>query len=87
MIVDAQKGVIDTLNRKRMRQLRRFNDLTLAELAEKVGYRSSNSIWKLENSETDAPISKLERMAAIFGVDVQELLLDETLAKEPIPPK
>ena len=63
---------------KRLRQLRRFNDLTMAELAEKIGYSSANSIWKLENAEIDVPLSKVERIAAIFEVEVQELLVDET---------
>ena len=66
------------LNHKRLRQLRRFNDLTMAELAEKIGYSSANSIWKLENAEIDVPLSKVERIAAIFEVEVQELLVDET---------
>ena len=68
------------LNCKRLRQLRRFNDLSLSELAEKVRYSSPNSIWKLEHGLTNVPFGVVEKIAAVLEVSIPELLVDETVA-------
>lgn len=56
--------------------------MTLAELAEKVGYKSTNAVWRVENGHVDLPVSKLEKFAKILGVSVEELLLCEALDAE-----
>ena len=70
------------LNHLKIRQLRRFFDLTMEELAKKVGYSSTNAIWKVEHGEVDLPLSKAEKIARTFGVSVDELLLVEALDEE-----
>lgn len=57
-------------------KLRRKSKLTQQELAEKLGF-SNKTISKWENSETLPEITILPRLAAIFGVSVDYLLLGE----------
>ncbi len=56
--------------------LRRKMGLTQQELAEKIGF-SNKTISKWENSETLPEITVLPRLAEIFGVSVDYLLLGE----------
>ena len=72
------------LNYRRVRQLRRFHDLSMAELAAKVGYSSPNSIWKLEHGKVNVSFAVIEKIAAIFDVTLQELLIDDSNASTSI---
>lgn len=71
------------LDRKKVRLLRRMNDLTLAEMAEKLGYSTPSAVWRLERYEVDLPLSRLEQIAKVFGVQPEELLLPEP-STEPV---
>ena len=66
------------VNFKRIRQLRRMQDITQKELALRAGYSSQNSLYKLECGMTDLPISRLEKIADILGVPISELLIPDS---------
>lgn len=66
------------VNFKRIRQLRRMQDITQKELALRAGYSSQNSLHRLEYGMTDLPISRLEKIADILGVPVSELLIPDS---------
>ena len=63
------------INFKKIRQLRRMQDISQRELAARVGYSSQNSLHKLEKGKTDLPTSRLEKIASVLGVSVSELLI------------
>lgn len=63
------------INCKRIRQIRRLRDMTQAELAMKMGYASSNSVHKLERGCCDLPFTRMEKMAAILGIPLNELII------------
>ena len=65
------------INGKRIRQIRRHQEMTQKELARKMGYASSNSVHLLEKGRVDLPFSKIEKMAAILGVSLNELVAAE----------
>lgn len=70
----------DTMvNYRKIRQLRRMMDLSQKEFAVLVGYSSQNSLHKLERGMIDLPASRLEKIARVLRVPVEDLLLpDET---------
>lgn len=61
--------------------LRKENNLTQEELAEKLGV-SPKSISRWENGKTMPDISMLNDLASILGVTVQELLNGQKMSKE-----
>jgi len=65
------------LNFRKLRQLRRLKDLTLDEMSVRVGYLSANSLWKVERGLVDVPLSRLEKIAAILDVTLEELTMPE----------
>ena len=62
------------INGKRIRQMRRLREMTQAELAREMGYASSNSVHMLEKGCIDLPFSRIEKMAAILGISLNELI-------------
>lgn len=62
------------INGKRIRQVRRFREMTQAELAKEMGYASSNCVHRLEKGRCDLPFSRIEKMAAILGISLNELI-------------
>lgn len=56
-----------------LRQLRAQKHLTQEQMAEKIGM-SKNGYGKIERGETQLKIEKLEQIANIFDVNIQELL-------------
>ena len=65
------------LNYRKIRQLRRMLDLTQKEFAVLVGYSSQNSLHKLERGMIDLPASRLEKIASVLQVPVEDLLLPD----------
>ena len=55
-----------------IRYLRKKSGMSQAELAEKLGYRSFTTIQKWESGVSTPPMNIFGRMAAIFGVDLDE---------------
>ena len=55
---------------------RRQKDMTQEQLADEF-LMSTRTYGKLERGETDVKLSTLERMAAVFGVTVSNLLSTE----------
>ena len=73
----------DTMvNYRKIRQLRRMMDLTQKEFAVLVGYSSQNSLHKLERGMIDLPASRLEKIANVLQVSVEDLLLPDEAAAE-----
>ena len=52
-------------------------DLTQKEFAVLVGYSSQNSLHKLERGMIDLPASRLEKIASVLQVPVEDLLLPD----------
>ena len=70
------------VNYRKIRQLRRMLDLTQKEFAELIGYSSQNSLHKLERGMIDLPASRLEKIAKVLQVSVEDLLLPDEAAAE-----
>lgn len=58
---------------EKIKVLRLFNDLTQEEMAEKLGY-SVQGYAKIERGETDPTVGKLEEIAKVLGIKLQDLL-------------
>ncbi|TAN51058.1 MAG: XRE family transcriptional regulator [Methylococcaceae bacterium] len=58
---------------EKLRVMRQFKGWSQEELAEKIGY-SVSGYAKIEHGETDINISKLEKIAEVLGVNLQQLL-------------
>jgi transcriptional regulator with XRE-family HTH domain len=59
---------------EKIKVMRLFKDLTQEEMAEKLGYASIQGYSKLERGETDPSIGKLEEIARVLGISLQDLL-------------
>lgn len=59
---------------EKIKVMRLFKDLTQAEMAEKLGYESVQGYAKLERGETDPTIGKLQEIARVLSVSLQDLL-------------
>ncbi|MDO9213175.1 MAG: helix-turn-helix transcriptional regulator [Methylococcales bacterium] len=59
---------------EKIKVMRLFKDLTQEEMAEKLGYASIQGYAKLERGETDPSIGKLEEIARVLGISLQDLL-------------
>lgn len=57
----------------RIRAKRIERQMTTTQLADKIGYNSRQAVIKLENGETDLPVSRLELVAEALGVSIGEL--------------
>jgi len=58
----------------KIKVMRLFKELTQEEMAEKLGYASIQGYAKLERGETDPSIGKLEDIARVLGISLQDLL-------------
>ena len=56
-----------------VRRYRRFNSMTQAELALKLGYKNKASIGKIENGDADVPLSMAQKIAEALNVDIMAL--------------
>lgn len=65
-------GVFMKVNEK-IRFLRENNNWSQEEMAEKLGM-STNGYSKIERGETHLTISKLEKIVAVLGIDILELM-------------
>ncbi len=70
------------VNYRKIRQLRRMMDLSQKEFAVLIGYSSQNSLHKLERGMIDLPASRLERIANVLQVAVEDLLIPDEAAAE-----
>jgi len=59
---------------EKIKVMRLFKDLTQEEMAEKLGYASIQGYAKLERGETDPSLGKLEEIAKVLGISLQDLL-------------
>lgn len=75
------------VNYRKIRQLRRMMDLSQKEFAVLIGYSSQNSLHKLERGMIDLPASRLERIANVLQVAVEDLLIPDEAAAETGNPK
>jgi transcriptional regulator with XRE-family HTH domain len=66
---------------KRLRQIRRYRDLTQEQLAEQVGV-SVDFIGNLERGESAASFDTLEKLAEVLEVEVDELFRFADLRKQ-----
>ena len=59
---------------KNLRQLRRQNNLSQNELADRLGYKSFTTIQKWEDGTSTPPYSVLSKLADMFSVTTDQLL-------------
>lgn len=57
-----------------IKNLRKQNNWTQEELAQKVGYTDRSAIAKIEDGRIDIPQSKIIKFAEVFGVNAGDLL-------------
>ena len=58
---------------EKLKVMRHYKGWSQEEMAEKLGY-SLNGYAKIERGETNIKVEKLGKFAAIFGVDIEQLL-------------
>lgn len=59
---------------EKIKVMRLFKDLTQEEMAEKLGYASIQGYAKIERGESDPTLGKLEEIAKVLGISLQDLL-------------
>ena len=59
---------------ERIKQRREELHMSMDDLAQKLGYKSRTSIFKIESGDTDLPLSKVEEVAAALFVTPQFLM-------------
>jgi transcriptional regulator with XRE-family HTH domain len=57
----------------KIKQLRNSKDLTLEQLADKIGLKKQQ-IWNYENGKSNPPIEKVNLLADFFGVQPSDIL-------------
>ncbi len=57
----------------KLKELRQRRVLTLHELGERSGV-SYNTVWRLENGKTGAQPRTIRKLAAVLGVEPEELV-------------
>lgn len=62
---------------KRIKELRKKKGLSQEQLAEKVGFESSNSISNVENGYNYPTIQNLEKILKVLGTDFQSVFTFE----------
>lgn len=60
--------------KENLRYLRKTNNMSQDELAEKLGYKSFTTVQKWEDGSAFPRVSTLNKMADIFNIDVNHLL-------------
>jgi transcriptional regulator with XRE-family HTH domain len=58
---------------EKLKAMRLFRDWSQEEMAAKLGY-SPNGYAKIERGETDIKVEKLEKIAEVLGVELQQFL-------------
>lgn len=72
--------------KENLRYLRRSNKMSQDELADQLGYKSFTTVQKWEDGTAFPRVKTLNRIADIFGVDVDHLLnLNIRTDKVPVP--
>lgn len=56
-----------------IRYLRRKNNLSQEEMAERLGYKSYTTIQKWEMGTSEPPVSKLRKISEMFNVDMNDI--------------
>ena len=59
---------------EKIKVMRLFKDLTQEEMAEKLGYASIQGYAKIERGESDPTLGKLEEIAKVLDISLQDLL-------------
>lgn len=59
---------------KNIRYLRRKNGWSLADLADRLGYKSFTTIHKWESGVNEPPLKTAHKLARIFNVDIDALV-------------
>ena len=59
---------------ERIKQRREELHMSMDDLAQKLGYKSRTSIFKIESGDTDLPLSKVEEFATALYVTPQYLM-------------
>ena len=61
---------------EKIKAYRRSHGLSQTKFAEMAGYANRSTVAKIECGQVDLPLSKLEKMAEIFGVPVSDIVGD-----------
>lgn len=65
-----------------MRYLRRRNNLSQNQIADLLGYKSFTTIQKWEDGSAVPPYKTLQKLADIFGVDVDQFMNDDIVYED-----
>jgi transcriptional regulator with XRE-family HTH domain len=58
----------------KIKVMRLFKNLTQEEMAQKLGYSSTQGYSKIERGESDPTLGKLEEISQVLGISLQDLL-------------
>lgn len=67
-------GKINKAIGEELRRLRKIKGLSLEEVAERLGYKSKNTVSRIELGETQITVEDLERYATILDADYISIL-------------
>lgn len=68
---------------KNIRYLRKKHGWKQDELSQKLGYKSYTTVQKWESDDSSPPFKKLQMLAQVFGVDMNELTETDLAARIP----
>lgn len=72
--------------KENLRYLRKLNNISQDELADKLGYKSFTTIQKWEDGTSFPKVENLNRLATIFNIELDHLLnIDLKADKVPVP--
>nr|BDD46662.1 hypothetical protein 5 [Bacillales bacterium] len=65
----------------KVKRLRKQKNISLEEMAKKLGYESANGYYYLENGRGKFPAEKLILVADILDVPIEQLFFEDKIAK------
>ena len=64
---------------ERIKKYRTMKKMSMQELADRTGYDSRASIYRIESGEQDIPHRKLKAIATTLGVDILDLVGEDDI--------
>lgn len=55
-----------------LRKLRQSRNMTLKDVADRLGYATANGYWKIEKGITELKVNQLFQLAKIFSINLSD---------------
>ena len=63
---------------KRIRELRKKNNLKIEDICEFMGFESVQAIYKWQRGETMPSVDNLFALSKLFGITIEDILVEKT---------